>query len=135
MSGGTESIRTPLARARGLGSARDGVGRWVALRVSAVANVFLIAWFVYFTLGAVGADYVQFSYRLGNPFNAVMMILFTMSAFWHAAIGMREIIEDYVACEALRIASLVLLYMVIFALAVTCIFSVLKIAALYGFNG
>ena len=71
MSGGSDSIRTPLARARGLGSARDGVGRWVALRVSAVANVFLIVWFVWFTLGAVGADYIQFSYHLGHPFNAV----------------------------------------------------------------
>lgn len=135
MSGGSDSIRTPLARARGLGSARDGVGRWVALRVSAVANVFLIVWFVWFTLNAVGADYIQFSYYLGHPFNAVAMILFTMSAFWHAAIGMREIIEDYVECEALRIGALIMLYMIIFALGVTCIFSVLKIAALYGFNG
>lgn len=135
MNNGSGSIRTPLAQARGLGSARDGVGRWVALRVSAVANVFLLAWFAWFTLGAIGMDYTQITYRLGHPFNAVAMILFTMSVFWHAAIGMREIVEDYIACEGLRIASLIGLYMMIFALAILCIFSVLKIAALYGFSG
>lgn len=136
MTGGhPSSLRTHLAKARGLGSARDGVGRWVALRVTAVANVVLVAWFAWFLCGAIGADYIQFTYRLGHPVHAVAMILFVVSSFWHAAIGVREIVEDYVGCEALRISTLIGLYLVLFALAVTCVFSVLKIAALYGFNG
>lgn len=137
MSGGGthESLLSPLARARGLGSARDGVGRWIALRVSAVANVLLLGWFLWFMSGAIGADYIQFTYRLGHPLHAVAMILFTLSAFWHAAIGLREIVEDYVGCEALRIAALIGLYLCLFALAAACVFSVIKIAALYGFSG
>lgn len=135
MSGRSQSIRNPLARARGLGSARDGVGRWIALRVSAVANVFLILWFSWFLCGAIGSDYIAFTDRLAEPFHAVAMILFTISMFWHAAIGLREIVEDYIGCEALRIAALIGLYMTFFALAAACVFSVLKIAALYGLSG
>lgn len=121
-------LQTPLARARGLGSARDGVGRWISMRVSAVGNAFLILWFGWFVLKTAGMPYEDFRQTLGAPIHAVPMILCIVSAFWHATLGLREIVEDYIHCEPLKIAKLIGLYLCAFALAISCIFSVLLIA-------
>lgn len=121
-------LQTPLARARGLGSARDGVGRWISMRVSAVGNAILALWFGWFVMKTAGMPYEEFRATLGAPVNAVPMILAVISAFWHATLGLREIVEDYIHCDALKIAKLIGLYLCAFALAISCVFSVLLVA-------
>lgn len=121
-------LQTPLARARGLGSARDGVGRWISMRVSAVGNAILVLWFGWFVMKTAGMGYEDFRATLGAPINAIPMILCVISAFWHGTLGLREIVEDYIHCEALKIAKLIGLYLCAFSLAIACIFSVLLIA-------
>jgi succinate dehydrogenase / fumarate reductase membrane anchor subunit len=121
------SLRSPLGRVRGLGSAKEGVHHWIAQRVSAVGLVVLGLWFVTAVIANVGADYATFTRWLGNPGNATMMILTIGVSFWHMALGLQTVIEDYVHGCA-RTPSLIAVKLVSFGLAVFGILSVLKVA-------
>lgn len=125
-------LKTPLARARGLGSARSAVGHWFNHRVSAVANVFLSIWFIWFLTGIIGADHAQMTQELADPRNAIAMILLVISVFYHATSGVREVIEDYVHIEWFKMLKLIGSKLFFFAAGVACIFSVLKIAFTVG---
>lgn len=126
--GGHGKIETTLARARGHGSAHHGVESWIRLRVTAVGNAVLGLWFIWFVKKSVGLDHAGFTELLAQPCNAVAMILLIVSVFYHATLGCREIVEDYVHAECLKITKLLGMYLFFFAAAVACIFSVLKIA-------
>ncbi|NCC23261.1 MAG: succinate dehydrogenase, hydrophobic membrane anchor protein [Alphaproteobacteria bacterium] len=119
--------KTPMARVRGLGSSRSAVPGWVRLRMTAIANVPLVAWFVWFAVQSIGASHAEFTALLGHPVNAVMMILFIVSVFWHAVLGSREIVEDYIHLEWFKAVKLIGMYLFFFAAAVTAIFCVLKV--------
>ncbi|MCB1531835.1 MAG: succinate dehydrogenase, hydrophobic membrane anchor protein [Alphaproteobacteria bacterium] len=127
-----KGFKTPLARARGLGASRSVVDNWVKLRVTAVANVLVIAWFLWFLKNNIGASHAEFTADLADPRNAIMMILFIITVFYHASLGCREIIEDYFHSEWMKIAKLVGAYMFFFTMGVASIFSVLKIAFTVG---
>ncbi|EKV31947.1 Succinate dehydrogenase hydrophobic membrane anchor protein [Caenispirillum salinarum AK4] len=121
------SLRSPLGRVRGLGSAKEGVGHWIAQRVSAVGLIVLGFWFVTAIISNVGGDYATFTRWLSNPGNATMMILTIGVSFWHMALGLQVVIEDYVHGGA-RAPSLIAVKLVSFALAAFGILSVLKVA-------
>jgi succinate dehydrogenase / fumarate reductase membrane anchor subunit len=122
------SLRTPLGRVRGLGSAKQGTDHWWMQRVTAVALVPLVLWFVIFLLGIVDADYDAFKTALALPYNAVLSILFLAVLFYHAVLGLQVVIEDYVHSEWLKITSLMLIKFAALLLAVSAVFSVLRIA-------
>lgn len=128
MKQGGNRIETPLARARGLGSAHEGAHHWMAQRFTAVSNLFLMLWLVCSALYMPGWSYPAFTGWLSAPVNAILMILAVISVFYHAALGLQVIVEDYVHNEACKIAKLALIRLVLFAAAVACIFSVLKIS-------
>ena len=90
------SLQHPLARAKGLGSAKDGTGHWWALRLSSVALLVLTPWFVVWALGLVGADQYTVRQAVARPLNASLMIAFVLSLFWHSQLGLQVVIEDYV---------------------------------------
>ena len=119
-------LKNPLARARGLGAAHDGVSGWIRLRVTAISNVLLGIWFVWFVKKIVGLPHAEFVALLSQPVNAIAMLLLTISMFYHATLGCREIIEDYFHIEWMKITKLVGLYLFMFAAAVACIFSIFK---------
>lgn len=121
-------IKSPLARARGLGASRSAVGGWIKLRVTAVANAILGVWFIWFLSAVAGAGHAEFTHRLADPRNAICMILLVISVFMHAVLGSREIVEDYFHNEFFKIVKLLGIYLFFLAAAVACIFSVLKIA-------
>ena len=125
-------IKTPLARARGLGSARSGVEGWIRLRVTAVANAVLAIWFIWFLKQSVGIGHPEFVLMLSEPLNAIAMILFVISVFYHATLGCREIVEDYFHIEWMKISKLVGIYLFFFATGMACVISVLKILFTYG---
>lgn len=125
-------LKTPLARARGLGAAGGAVEGWIRLRVTAIANVILAVWFLWFLKQVVGASHADFTAKLADPRNAIMMILLVISTFYHAVLGSREIVEDYFHNEFMKIFKLVGMYLFFLALGVACIFSVLKIAFVVG---
>lgn len=87
---------TPLRRARGLGSAKHGVGHFVGQRVSAVALLLLSPWALWAGAHLAGHGYETVRGWLGSPVNASLLILLVLAGFYHAQLGMRVIIEDYI---------------------------------------
>ncbi|QDZ01726.1 succinate dehydrogenase, hydrophobic membrane anchor protein [Nitratireductor mangrovi] len=121
-------MRTPLGKVRGLGSARDGTDTFWRQRLTAIANVPLILFFVGLLIALNGASYDEVRATLANPFVTLVMILVLVSALIHMRIGMKEIIEDYIHDEGLKIALVVLNTFFAFAVGVACVFALLKIA-------
>jgi succinate dehydrogenase / fumarate reductase membrane anchor subunit len=90
------TLRTPLGRARGLGSAKEGVGHFIALRVSSVALALLAPWFVLSVASAARGGYGAIRDWLAEPTTAVLTILFLVASFHHTALGAQVVIEDYI---------------------------------------
>ena len=122
------NFRTPAKTVRGLGSAKDGTAHWWAQRMTALALVPLCIWFVVSVCGLVGAGHAEFAEWLSSPFNAVAMLLLIVAGFHHAALGMQVVHEDYIAAEGCRIAAVIAVKGIAYALAVAGAFSVLKVA-------
>lgn len=89
-------FRTPLKRAIGLGSAKEGTGHFFRQRVTAIALVLLGAYLIGIVLGLGGADYERARAIVADPLNAAVLVAFLVAAFWHAKLGLQVIIEDYV---------------------------------------
>lgn len=123
-----KGIKTPLARARGLGAAGHGSDHWLHQRITAIANLPLMLWLVYSIVDLNGATYQDFTAWLSTPLNAILMILTILSVFYHAALGTQVIVEDYFHNEALKFLKLIGIKLFFFAACVACIFSILKIA-------
>ncbi len=121
-------IRTPLARVRGLGSAKEGTDHFWRQRVTAVANLFLVIFAVFLMLRLVGASYAQASEMLANPFVTVALGMLVLSGVIHMRLGMQVVIEDYIHSEGLKIALLMLNTFFAIAVGATCILAVLKLA-------
>jgi succinate dehydrogenase / fumarate reductase, membrane anchor subunit len=96
MSTNIKDLRNPLKRARGLGSAQFGVGHWWTQRVTAVGLILLGLWFVVLVLGLLHADYATARATVAKPWNAILLVAFIVTAFWHAVLGLQVVIEDYV---------------------------------------
>lgn len=123
------SYRTPLSRARGLGSAKHGVGHWVAERVSAVALVPLTIWAVYAVIRLGATDYEgAVAWLRSSALNPVLMALFAVVGFQHMHSGLRVVVEDYIH-KPLSKSALLLLNLFVCALAgALAVFSILKVA-------
>jgi succinate dehydrogenase / fumarate reductase membrane anchor subunit len=128
MSQPSSSLRTPVARARGLGSAKEGVHHWWVQRLTALALIPLSLWFVASVIGLAGAEHSVVVAWLGNPLVAILMVLLITAVFYHAALGMQVVYEDYVHPAWLKITVDVATKFACLALGVASIFSVLKIA-------
>jgi succinate dehydrogenase / fumarate reductase membrane anchor subunit len=122
------SYRTPLSRARGLGSAKHGVGHWIAERVSAVALIPLVLWGVYSALHLASADYAGAVVWIGQPLNAVLMVLLVAVSFLHMHAGMRVVIEDYLHEPMGKALTLLLSLFVCVLGGALAVFSILKVA-------
>jgi succinate dehydrogenase / fumarate reductase membrane anchor subunit len=90
------SLRDPLAVARGLGPAKEGIHHWWLQRLSSVALLLLTPWLLCFTLRLVGADVVAVRSAIAMPLNATLLVAFVATVFWHAQLGLQVVIEDYV---------------------------------------
>jgi succinate dehydrogenase / fumarate reductase membrane anchor subunit len=122
------NLRSPLSQARGLGSAKEGVGHWWVQRLTAVALVPLSLWFVFSIARYHMASYDMMVAWVKSPFVAVALVLYFLALFYHAALGMQVVIEDYVGSEAAKLTGIVLVKFGLFALGAASIFAVLKIA-------
>ncbi len=122
------SLRTPLGRVRGLGSAKEGAAHWWAQRMTALALIPLSLWFLVSLLSAVGGGYEGAVAWIGSPFNTVLLVVLLALVFYHAALGLQVVIEDYVHPESVRIAAILATKFVLLILAVASILAVLRIA-------
>lgn len=121
-------FRTPLARAKGLGSAKSGVESWLSSRVFAVALVPLVIWLLIGLIRHAGADFEAVSAWVGQPVNAVLMILLLGAMFHHAQLGMQVVYEDYIHTEWLKVSVIYLTKFAAYLLAAASSFAVLKVA-------
>lgn len=122
------SLKSAVGRARGLGSAKEGAGHFWAQRVTAVALIPLTLWFAVAVIGLSHADYATLKGWLGKPGNASLLLLTVLTVMYHANLGLQVVIEDYVSCEAKKIASLIAMKLVTAFLAVFMTVSILKVA-------
>ena len=122
------AYRTPLAKVRGLGTARSGLQHWKMQRLTAIANVLLVLWFMFSAMALSGSGYDQVRAWLASPVTASLAVLLIISTFYHARLGLQVVVEDYVHHEGARIASLVAIALLVLALAVACIVAVLSVA-------
>jgi succinate dehydrogenase / fumarate reductase membrane anchor subunit len=101
------TLRSPLGRARGLGSAKEGVAHFWWQRMTGLALVPLALWFVASVISLAGKDYAQFHAWLAVPCNAMLMCLLVLAVFHHGQLGLQVVIEDYVHQPAVKFASLI----------------------------
>lgn len=122
------SMRTPLGRVRGLGSAKSGTGHFWLQRVTAVANVILTVIFLGVVISMFGKPYPAAMATLSHPLVAILMLLFILSGTVHMRIGMQVVIEDYVHGEGLKIAAVMANTFFAIAIGAACVFAVLKLS-------
>jgi succinate dehydrogenase / fumarate reductase, membrane anchor subunit len=122
------TLQTPLARVRGLGSAREGAEHWWHERASSVAILLLFVWLIVSLLRLPALDHRGVTEWLRDPLAAVPMLLLIAATFWHLQMGLKVIVEDYVHDEGSKFLSILLINFASVAGAAFAIFAVLKIA-------
>lgn len=120
-------MTTSAKNVRGLGSAGAGTQHHIRQRVTALALLFLVPWFMYSIVHACKAGYEGALTWVAQPVNAILLILTLSAALYHMRLGMQVVIEDYIARSGTRQALLILNTFAVFALATATILSVLKI--------
>ncbi len=119
------SLRSDIARVRGLGSAKEGVHHWWMQRLTALALIPLGIWLVASLVCNAGADHAAIVQWLGAPFTLGALGLTILAAFYHAVLGLQVVIEDYIHSKAAKFTLLILIYFAAFALGATAIVSLL----------
>jgi succinate dehydrogenase / fumarate reductase, membrane anchor subunit len=120
-------IRTPLARVRGLGSAKEGADHFWKQRVTAISNTLLVVGLGILMVRLVGADYATVKATMQKPVVAILFLLLVLSGIHHMRLGMQTIIEDYVHGGA-RVLALMANSFFAYSVGLTCIFAVLKLS-------
>lgn len=123
-------FRTPVGRARGLGSAKSGTGHFWWQRVTAIALIPLVAWLLGTLVSLVGADLDTVRAVLAKPWNAILLSLFLIATFWHAKLGLQVVIEDYIHARAMEIALQLLVTLACVVGALASLYAIGRIAFL-----
>jgi succinate dehydrogenase / fumarate reductase membrane anchor subunit len=124
-------LRTPLARARGLGSARVGVHHWWAQRLTAIALIPLVVWFAISLVMMSGADYGAVRAWIGSPVVMVLLILTIAIGLHHGQLGLQVVIEDYVHGDGAKLALIVAVRFIAVLFGLAAVVAILRI----GFGG
>lgn len=122
-----KSMRTPMARVRGLGSAKDGTGHWWAQRLSALALIPLTVWFVASVIAMAGAEHAAMRAWVASPVVAGLLILLIVATFYHAVLGLQVVVEDYVHHEGIKFGAIIALKGLGIVLGLAAILAVLTI--------
>ncbi len=101
------SLRTPLGRVLGLGSAKDGTHHFMSQRISAIGLALLGLWFVWQMLTIESLAYLEFVRFVADPLNTVLLALLGVTLAYHSNLGVQVVIEDYVHAHGLKSASLI----------------------------
>ena len=119
-------MRTELGKVRGLGAAHDGTHHFWMQRVTAIANLPLVIFLLWFIISHIGATRTEVVGSIKNPFCALGLALAVISICWHMKLGLQMVIEDYVHTPALKIAALLLNMFYAFGIAALALYAILK---------
>jgi succinate dehydrogenase / fumarate reductase membrane anchor subunit len=119
---------TPIGRVRGLGSAHSGAHHWIVQRLTAVANLVLVLWFIASLLLLPNLDYGTVREWLMRPVPAIAMALLIVSSLWHAKLGMQVLIEDYVHEHGNKFAAILALNFAVIAAGAFGLLCVVRLA-------
>jgi succinate dehydrogenase / fumarate reductase membrane anchor subunit len=122
------SMRTPYKDVEGLGSAKSGTEHFWQQRMTAIANVPLIIFLVWFVISHLGAARSDVLASVQNPFNAILLALAFVSILWHMRLGMQVVIEDYVHGQGARLACLLFNSFFTAALGVAAFYAIFKMS-------
>ena len=121
------SLRSPLGKVLGTGSAKEGVHHWWMQRLTSIALVPLTIWFVVSLLSLPSFEHVTLVTWIAQSWTALLLILFILVATWHSQLGVRVVVEDYVHGGS-KTLTLVLITFIHAVVAAAGIFAVLKVA-------
>jgi succinate dehydrogenase / fumarate reductase membrane anchor subunit len=122
--------QTPLHKVEGMGPSHSGTGHFWHERVTSVALIPLSLWFLYVMLGLAGTSEVTALQFLAHPLNAILMGAFVCFSLWHAYLGLQVVIDDYIHTAGTKIILMLLIRFSVIAVAATCLFAIVRIAAL-----
>lgn len=121
-------MRTPLGKVRGLGSSHEGTGHFWQSRLTSIAGIPLVLFFIGLLVALNGAGHEQVAAVLGNPFVAFVMLMVILTNLYHMWLGLQVVLEDYVHHELMKITLLILNTFFTFAIGIAMIFAILKLA-------
>lgn len=90
-------------------------------RITAITLIPLSIWGLVLFNKALHAPYAETADWIRSPVNAAIIIVWIIAVFYHAALGIQVVIEDYVSTRSVRLWVIRIIHL---------IFSVLGIAAL-----
>jgi len=122
------SLRSPLSRVLGSGSAKEGTDHWWMQRMTAIALLILGPWFLISIARLDNYSQADLAGWVANPFNAVMLLLASLTLSWHSMLGIQVVVEDYVHAAGLKVVSLILSKFIHVFLCVAAVLAVLKVA-------
>lgn len=121
------SLRTPLGRVLGLGTAKDGTSHWWGQRVSAIALVFLGPWFAWSLATSPDFSHAAVVAAIGRPINSILLLLLSVTLAYHSYLGIQVVIEDYIHAPGAKLVALLASRFAHIALAVAAVYAILKI--------
>jgi len=121
------SLRTPLGRVLGLGTAKDGTSHWWGQRVSAIALLLLGLWFAWWLAVTPDFSHAAVVAQIGHPISSVLLLLLAVTLAYHSYLGIQVVIEDYVHAPGLKVATLLFSRFAHILLVAAAVFAILKI--------
>ncbi len=117
-----------LGKVRGLGSAKSGTEHFWHQRVTAIANIPLVIFLIYFILSHLGAPRASVVASLKTPLCAVLICLAMISILWHMRLGLQTVVEDYVHSEGKKLATLLIINFATLFLGAMGLYAILKMS-------
>lgn len=121
------TMRSSLSRARGLGSAKTGSQHWWAERMTSLALFPMTIWIIYSIVAGVGADYIAFKDWVSQPGTLTILVIYFGTLFWHVALGLTVVVEDYVHDKTMEVALIIAVKFGCVFFGVFSIVSILKV--------